>query len=124
MLVLIQLSGLLVHSLALLVVLHSLGATTSPLVVMAAFGVALITSTFNVLPGGGGTVEAVLVLSLTQLGVEAQAYVAALIFRMINFWLLAPVAAVCYRLLSQDTDSSTPPDSPTRQEIQTPLARD
>jgi uncharacterized protein (TIRG00374 family) len=123
-LVLIQLSALLVHSLALLAVLHSLGATTSPLVVMAAFGIALITSTFNVLPGGGGTVEAVLVLTLTQFGVEAQAYVAALIFRMINFWLLAPVAAVCYRLLSQDTDSSTPPDSPTRREIQTPLAHD
>jgi uncharacterized protein (TIRG00374 family) len=123
-LVLIQLSALLVHSLALLVVLYSLGATTSPLVVMAAFGIALITSTFNVLPGGGGTVEAVLVLTLTQFGVEAQAYVAALIFRMINFWLLAPVAAVCYRLLNQDADSSTPPDSPTRNELQTPLAHD
>jgi hypothetical protein len=92
---------------------------------MAAFGVALITSTFNVLPGGGGTVEAVLVLSLTQLGVEAQAYVAALIFRILNFWMLAPVAAICYRwLMNHDTDSSTPPDAPTRHEIQTPLARD
>lgn len=123
-LVLIQLAALIVHSLALLVVLHSLGANTSLFVVMAAFGVALITSTFNVLPGGGGTVEAVLVLTLTQLGVEAQAYVAALIFRMINFWLLAPVAALSYRLLNQDIGPTTPPDSPTRHEIQTPLARD
>jgi uncharacterized protein (TIRG00374 family) len=123
-LVLIQLAALIVHSLALLVVLHSLGASTSLFVVMAAFGVALITSTFNVLPGGGGTVEAVLVLSLTQLGVEAQAYVAALIFRIINFWMLAPVAALCYRWLNQGVDSSTPPDAPTRQEMQTPLARD
>jgi uncharacterized protein (TIRG00374 family) len=123
-LVLIQLAALSVHSLALLVVLHSLGASTSLFVVMAAFGVALITSTFNVLPGGGGTVEAVLVLSLTQLGVEAQAYIAALIFRIINFWMLAPIAALCYRWLNQNAGSSTPPDAPTRQEIQTPLARD
>jgi uncharacterized protein (TIRG00374 family) len=97
-LVLIQLAALSVHSLALLVVLHSLGATTSLFVVMASFGIALITSTFNVLPGGGGTVEAVLVLTLTQLGVEAQAYVAALFFRMLNCWMLAPVEALCYRL--------------------------
>jgi uncharacterized protein (TIRG00374 family) len=123
-LVLIQIAALIVHSLAMLVVLHSLGATTSLFVVMAAFGVALITSTFNVLPGGGGTVEAVLVLSLTQLGVEAQAYVAAVIFRLINFWMLAPIAAICYRLLSQDVDSSTPPDAPKRSEMRTPLARD
>jgi uncharacterized protein (TIRG00374 family) len=123
-LVLIQLAALTVHSLALLVVLHSLGASTSLFVVMAGFGVALITSTFNVLPGGGGTVEAALVLSLTQLGVEAQAYVAALIFRIINFWMLAPVAAICYRLLNNNADSSTPPDAPTRHEVQTPLARD
>jgi uncharacterized protein (TIRG00374 family) len=123
-LVLIQLAALIVHSLAMLVVLHSLGATTSLFVVMAAFGVALITSTFNVLPGGGGTVEAVLVLSLTQLGVEAQAYVAAVIFRLINFWLLTPVAALCYRWLNQNVDSSSPPDAPKRREMQTPLARD
>ncbi|HET9224906.1 MAG TPA: lysylphosphatidylglycerol synthase transmembrane domain-containing protein [Roseiflexaceae bacterium] len=123
-LVLIQLAALIVHSLAMLVVLHSLGADTSLFVVMAAFGLALITSTFNVLPGGGGTVEAVLVLTLTQSGVEAQAYVAALIFRIINFWMLLPIAAICYRLLNHDTDSSTPPDAPARREIQTPLARD
>jgi uncharacterized protein (TIRG00374 family) len=123
-LVLIQLAALLVHSLAMLVVLHSLGATTSLFVVMAAYGVALITSTFNVLPGGGGTVEAVLVLSLTQLGVEAQAYVAAVIFRLINFWLLTPIAALCYRWLNQATDSSTPPDAPKRSEMPTPLAHD
>jgi membrane-associated phospholipid phosphatase/uncharacterized membrane protein YbhN (UPF0104 family) len=58
LLVLIQLSALTGHSLALLVVLYSLGVTTRLVVVLAAFGIALITSTFNVLPGGGGTVEA------------------------------------------------------------------
>jgi uncharacterized protein (TIRG00374 family) len=98
-LVLLQLAALIVHSLAMLVVLYSLGVITSPLVVMTAFGIALITSTFNVLPGGGGTVETVLVLSLTQLGIGEQAYVAAVIFRLLNFWLLTPVAAIFYRWL-------------------------
>lgn len=98
-LVIIQLLALTIHSLAMLIVLYSLGVSTSLLVVVAAFGTALITSTFNVLPGGGGTVEAVLVLSLTQLGIDERAIVAAVIFRLLNFWLLLPIAALCYRWL-------------------------
>jgi uncharacterized protein (TIRG00374 family) len=120
LLVLIQLTALTVHSLAMLVVLYSLGVTTSLFVVMTSFGIALITSTFNVLPGGGGTVEAVLVLSLTQLGVGEQAYIAAVIFRLLNFWLLTPVAAICYRWLMHGTG----PTAPGRRESQTPLVRD
>ncbi|NOK60713.1 MAG: UPF0104 family protein [Chloroflexi bacterium AL-W] len=93
----IQLCALCGHSIALLIVLHSLGATTSIFVVMSAFGVALISSTFNVLPGGGGTVEAAVVLSLQSLGVGNEAISAAVIFRLLNFWLLIPVVAICYR---------------------------
>lgn len=110
-LVLIQLASLATHSLAMLVVLYSLGVSTSFFVVLAAFGIALITSTFNVLPGGGGTVEAMLVLTLSRLGVGPQAYVAAVIFRMLNFWLLAPIAIVCYRWLM--THAPKPPQSPS-----------
>jgi uncharacterized protein (TIRG00374 family) len=124
LLVLIQLAALVVHSLAMLVVLHSLGVTTSLFVVMTAFGIALITSTFNVLPGGGGTVEAVLVLSLTQLGVGEQAYVAAVIFRMLNFWLFTPVAAVCYRLLMHGDEPGARPITPEHREPKAPLVRD
>jgi uncharacterized membrane protein YbhN (UPF0104 family) len=120
LLVLIQLVALTIHSLAMLVVLYSLGVTTSLFAVMTAFGIALITSTFNVLPGGGGTVEAVLVLSLTQLGVGDQAYIAAVIFRLLNFWLLMPIAAICYRWLMHGAG----PGAPGRQESQQPLAHD
>lgn len=120
LLVLIQLTALTIHSLAMLVVLYSLGVRTSLLAVMAAFGIALITSTFNVLPGGGGTVEAVLVLSLAQLGVDERAIVAAVIFRLLNFWLLTPVAAICYRWL---TYRSTP-DQPSFPDHETPLIHD
>ena len=95
-LVLIQLLALSGHSLALLLVLWSLGATASFAVVVAAFSVALITSTFNVLPGGGGTVETALVAALTQLSIGSEAVPAAILFRLLNFWLLLPPAIGCY----------------------------
>ncbi|MBX0326644.1 flippase-like domain-containing protein, partial [Oscillochloris sp. ZM17-4] len=85
LLVIIQLTALSGHSMAMLLVLHSLGVNTSFFVVLAAFGIALITSTFNILPGGGGTVEAALVAVLTQLSVGPAAVPAAVIFRLFNF---------------------------------------
>lgn len=102
LLVVIQLTALSGHSLAMLLVLHSLGASVSFGVVLAAFGIALITSTFNVLPGGGGTVEAALVAVLTKLGAGPAAVPAAIIFRLFNFWLAAPIAAACYHWLMHE----------------------
>src|SRR6266540_1034140 len=99
LLVLIQLTALSGHSLGLYLILRSLGTTTSFLTVLAAFGIALLTSTVNVLPGGGGTVEAALVAVLTQLGVGAEAVPAAILFRLLNFWLMLPVATGCYTWL-------------------------
>jgi uncharacterized protein (TIRG00374 family) len=80
--------------------LRSLGTSTSFLTVMAAFGIALLTSTLNVLPGGGGTVEAALVAVLTQLGVGAEAVPAAILFRLLNFWLVLQIAAACFAWLT------------------------
>ena len=102
LLVLIQLTALTGHSLAMLLVLYALGVNVSLWAVATAFGVALITSTFNVLPGGGGTVETALVAVLTQLGAGLAAVPAAIIFRLFNFWLLAPVAAACYHWLMHE----------------------
>lgn len=101
-LVLIQITALSGHSLAMLIVLYALGASVSFAAVLAAFGVALVTSTFNVLPGGGGTVEAALIAVLSQLGAGSAAVPAAIIFRLFNFWLLAPVAAVAYHWLMHE----------------------
>jgi uncharacterized protein (TIRG00374 family) len=92
----IQIAGLCGHSLAMLMVFWSLGVETSFFVVLTAFGIALITSTFNVLPGGGGTVEAALGLVLNRMGTGMAAFPAAIIFRLLNFWLVLPVAAGCY----------------------------
>jgi uncharacterized protein (TIRG00374 family) len=89
------------HSLALLMLIHALGASAAPLTVLAAYGLALIVSTFTALPGGGGTVEAALALSLTAEGVPPEAALGAtILFRLCSFWLLLPLGAICYRLLT------------------------
>ena len=98
-LVVIQLIALSGHGLALLLVLHSLGVAPGFGVALAAFGVALLTSTFNVLPGGGGTVETVLVVVLLQLSVREADVPAAMLFRLLNFWALLPAAAAGYTWL-------------------------
>ncbi len=107
-LVIVQLLGLSGHALAMLLVLRSLGTHTSFAIVLTAFGIALITSTFNVLPGGGGTVEAAIVAVLLQLGVGSAAVAAAIIFRLFNFWLLTPVAAACYYWLMHEPPEEEP----------------
>lgn len=106
LLVCIQIVALSGHSLAMLTLLYALGVQTKFTVVLTAFGIALITSTFNVLPGGGGTVEAALIAVLTLLGIGPEAVPAAIIFRLLNFWLLMPVAAVCYHWLMHDSSAA------------------
>lgn len=102
LLVVLQMIGLGGHTLAMLMVIWSLGYETSFFVVLTAFGIGLITSTFNVLPGGGGTVEAALVAVLIQSGLGAAAVPAAIIFRLLNFWLVMPIAAACYYWLMHE----------------------
>lgn len=98
-LVCIQLTALCGHSLAMLLILESLGVHTSYAVVLAAFGAALVTSLLNVLPGGGGTIETILAAVLGFLGAGTAAIPAAIIFRLLNFWLLLPLAALAYAWL-------------------------
>jgi uncharacterized protein (TIRG00374 family) len=97
----LQLTVFALHGLALLLLLHGLGVGVSPLVVLSSYGLALIVSTFTALPGGGGTVEAALSLALAAEGVPLEAAIgAAVLFRLFSYWLLLPVGAVLYRLLT------------------------
>jgi uncharacterized membrane protein YbhN (UPF0104 family) len=111
MLVLVQLLGLSGHAIAMMMVGYALGTAIPFPAMLSAFGIALITSTFNVLPGGGGTVEAALVAVLFKLGVGAVAAPAAIIFRLLNFWLLIPIAALSYHWLMHE---EVPARQPTR----------
>lgn len=105
MIVPVQLVVLSGHSLAIMVILLSLGVHTNFMVVLSAFGISLITSTVNILPGGGGTVETAVVAALYQFGVGSAALPAAIIFRMLNFWLMLPIAAICYYWLMHEKSS-------------------
>jgi uncharacterized protein (TIRG00374 family) len=102
-LILLQLIIFTLHSLALLAILHGLGVVIGPLATLAAYGLALIVSTYTVLPAGGGTVEAALTVGLTIQGVPLEAALGAtVLFRLFSFWLLLPIGALCYRTIMRD----------------------
>jgi uncharacterized protein (TIRG00374 family) len=99
-LILLQLTIFALHSLALLAILHGLGVAIGPLGTLAAYGLALIVSTYTLLPAGGGTVEAALTVGLTIQGVPLEAALGAtVIFRLFTFWLLLPLGALGYRAI-------------------------
>jgi uncharacterized protein (TIRG00374 family) len=101
-LVALQLTVFTFHSLALVSILSALGLSTSVPAVLAAYGLTLVVSVFTLLPGGGGTVEAALTVALTAQGVPLDAALgAAVLFRLISFWMLLPVGALCYRVLTR-----------------------
>jgi len=103
-LIMLQLTIFTLHSLALLAILHGLGVVIGPLATLAAYGLALIVSTYTVLPAGGGTVEAALTVGLTIQGVPLEAALGAtVLFRLFSFWLLLPLGALCYRAIMRDT---------------------
>lgn len=95
------------HSLALLSILYSLDVTISPMAVIAAYGLTLIVSSFTILPGGGGAVETTLAVALSIQGVAIEvALGAAVLFRLLSFWLLLPLGFVCYRWLLLENQSA------------------
>ena len=95
------------HSLALLAILHSLGADPPVAAMFAAYGLTLIVSVFTLLPGGGGTVEAALTVALHAQGVPLEAALgAAILFRLISFWIMLPIGMICYRLLTRSPGAS------------------
>jgi uncharacterized protein (TIRG00374 family) len=104
MLICLQLTIFTLHSVALLAILHGLGVSIAPLAALAAYGLALIVSTYTLLPAGGGTVEAALTVALTVQGVPLEAAIgASVLFRLLSFWLLLPLGAICYRTLLRHT---------------------
>ncbi|MEN9935206.1 MAG: hypothetical protein RLZZ387_1785 [Chloroflexota bacterium] len=109
-LVLLQLTVFTFHSLALDMILRALGLPAPVLAVLAAYGLALIVSVFTLLPGGGGTVEAALTVALASQGVPIEAALgAAVLFRLISFWMLLPLGALCYRALTSSRRKPGPP---------------
>ena len=112
MMVGIQALALCGRSLALLLALRSVRGAVRVPVALTALGVGLMTSTFNVLPGGGGTVETALVAVLLGFGVGDVAVPGAILFRLLDYWTMLPVAALCYGWLRREhaTSQRSPED--------------
>ena len=99
---LLQMMIFVLHSAALTALLHSVRLDVPFFDVLAAYGMSLIVSLFTVLPGGGGAVEAALSFSLHLQDVPLkEALSAAIMFRMLSFWLMLPIGAVFYRILTR-----------------------
>ncbi|NBU64726.1 MAG: UPF0104 family protein [Chloroflexia bacterium] len=97
------------HALALTFLLHSMRLDVPYPHVLAAYGMSLIASLFTLLPGGGGAVEAALSITLHLQGVPLKgALGAAILFRLLSFWMLLPLGGILYRMLTH-----TPPQEHT-----------
>jgi uncharacterized protein (TIRG00374 family) len=104
--ILLQMLIFVLHAAALTALLYSVRLEVPYFDVLAAYGMSLIVSLFTILPGGGGAVEAALSFTLHLQDVPLkEALSAAILFRLLSFWLMLPVGAVFYRIL---TRPSTP----------------
>lgn len=91
----------LLDALCLWLCLRGFGDDLAPELVLVAYGVAMLVGLLPVTPGGLGIVEGLLVPGLVAAGAAAgPAVLAALTWRLLQFWLPIPVAAVCWLSLS------------------------
>ncbi|MBM4412253.1 MAG: flippase-like domain-containing protein [Chloroflexi bacterium] len=98
----LQMSIFVCHAVALNALLYGMRIDVPFWNVLAAYGMSLIVSLFTILPGGGGAVEAALSFSLHLQGVPVHAALgSAILFRLLSFWMMLPIGAIFYRLLTK-----------------------
>jgi glycosyltransferase 2 family protein len=68
-------------------------------VLLVAYGVATTIATIPLTPGGIGVFETTMLATLVLLGVGSEATIPILGYRVFNFWLPIPLAAVFYPTL-------------------------
>jgi uncharacterized protein (TIRG00374 family) len=86
-------------ALCLVLMFAALGVRADPLVLLVAYGVATTVAAIPLTPGGIGVFEATMVATLSLLGVGPEAAIPVLGYRLFNFWLPIPLAAVFYPTL-------------------------
>lgn len=87
---------------ALWVVVAAFGPAPSVVGVLVAFGLANVMAAIPISPGGLGIVEAVLIPTLVAFGTpRAEASIAVVAYRLVNFWLPIPVGAVSYAVIER-----------------------
>lgn len=107
-LVALHLSALLLDAVTLLLLFWSVNVWPHFSIVLLSYSLAYFFSTISSLPGGGGTFEATMALTMTGLGVaNPVALSVTLLYRLIAFWLPLLVSAIIYRRVHYH--SGTPP---------------
>ncbi len=86
-------------ALCLILMFEAMGVPASPLVLLVAYGVATSIATIPLTPGGIGLFETTMLATLVLLGVGSEAAIPILGYRLFNFWLPIPLAAIFYPTL-------------------------
>jgi glycosyltransferase 2 family protein len=86
-------------ALCLILMFDSLGVAADPFVLLVAYGVATAIAALPLTPGGIGIFEVTMLATLALLGVGSEAAIPILGYRLFNFWLPIPLAAVFYPTL-------------------------
>jgi uncharacterized protein (TIRG00374 family) len=89
-------------ALCLILAFAALGVAADPLVLLVAYGVATAVAAIPLTPGGIGVFEATMLATLALLGVGSEAAIPILGYRLFNFWLPIPLAAIFYPTLRRD----------------------
>ncbi len=86
-------------ALCLILMFEAMGVPASPIVLIVAYGVATSIATIPLTPGGIGVFETTMLATLVLLGVGSEAAIPILGYRLFNFWLPIPLAAIFYPTL-------------------------
>lgn len=86
-------------ALCLILMFAALNVAANPLVLLVAYGTATAVAAIPLTPGGIGIFEATMLATLALLGVGSEAAIPVLGYRLFNFWLPIPLAAVFYPTL-------------------------
>lgn len=97
-LVVLQVCALLLDCVTLLLLFWAVGVWPHFSVVLLGYSLAYFLGTISSLPGGGGTFEATMTVTMTTLGMEAPiALSVTLLYRLLAFWLPLVISAIIYR---------------------------
>jgi uncharacterized protein (TIRG00374 family) len=96
------------------VFIWAFGTIISPIDLLVAYGLANILAAIPITPAGLGVVEGVLIPTIVGFGVpHAEAILAVLAYRLVNFWIPIPIGGAAYASLqwrkSPVTADETPP---------------
>jgi glycosyltransferase 2 family protein len=97
--------------LCMILVFVALGVPADPLVLLVAYGVATTFAAIPLTPGGIGIFEAIMLATLALFGVGSEAAIPILGYRLFNFWLPIPLAAVFYPTLRPSGPTRGPAES-------------